>query len=269
MFSSKWNLNIRIEPQDFIICISDENIIISKDRNLLPKYKECDDISFKYKPIYLGDINQTKCFFSEIEEYDKSVFIDLRAFMRESEKSQVLAVSTAITLNNWIKYTTYCGACGKKTQFHKTEKAKICTNCHKIYFPKISPAVITLIEKKGKPNKILLAYNRNFKTKVFALIAGFVDPGESLEGAVKREIMEEVNIKVKNIRYFDSQPWPFPDSLMIGFLAEYDSGIIQPDGIEICEADWFDITNLPEIPQKGSISRKLIDSYIKREKNEK
>ena len=113
-----------------------------------------------------------------------------------------------------------------------------------------------------KDDKILLAHNRNFTSGVFSLIAGFVESGESLEQAVAREIMEEVSIKVKNIRYYSSQPWPFPNSLMLGFVAEYDSGEVKPDGVELETAGWYSADDLPKLPDHGSIARKIIDDFI-------
>jgi len=99
-----------------------------------------------------------------------------------------------------------------------------------------------------------------------SLIAGFVEPGETLEEAAEREIQEEVGIQVKNVKYWGSQPWPFPNSLMVGFTAEYESGEIVEDGTEILSADWFDIDNLPELPTRVSIARKIIDWYIEKNK---
>jgi NAD+ diphosphatase len=139
------------------------------------------------------------------------------------------------------------------------ERAKRCPECGFISYPVICPAVITAIIKD---RKILLAHNRSFKGNMYSLIAGFVEAGETLEECVKREIMEEVGLQVKNVKYLGSQPWPFPNSLMIGFTAEYESGEIAVDGVEISDAKWFDIDNLPELPSEISIARKIINWYI-------
>jgi len=129
-------------------------------------------------------------------------------------------------------------------------------------YPRKSPAVIVSIVRD---NKILLARSQKFSNvNMYSVLAGFVDPGESLEDCVRREIREEVRIEVKNIQYFGSQSWPFPDSLMVGFTAEYKSGEISIDNDEIDEAGWFSVSELPRIPRKISIARQLIDWFIEK-----
>jgi NAD+ diphosphatase len=137
--------------------------------------------------------------------------------------------------------------------------AQQCTACGFTIFPRISPAVIVLVERDGK---VLLARASRFKERLYSVIAGFVEPGESLEQTVTREIREEIGIGVKDIKYFGSQPWPFPDSLMIGFTAQHMDGEIAVDGEEIVEAQWFSPEQLPDIPDKISISRALIDWFV-------
>ena len=122
--------------------------------------------------------------------------------------------------------------------------------------------MIVLVENEGR---VLLAWGKRFAAPFYSVLAGFVEPGESLEDAVHREIAEEVGIKVRNVRYFGSQPWPFPDSLMVGFTADYAGGEIRIDPEEIVEAGWFDPADLPMIPGKVSIARKLIDWFVEKE----
>jgi NAD+ diphosphatase len=128
-----------------------------------------------------------------------------------------------------------------------------------VFYPRISPAIIVAVTRD---DEILLAHNNNFKQNRYSVIAGFVEPGETFEDCVKREVMEEVNVKVKNIKYFSSQPWPFPDSLMIAFTAEYDEGEIRPDGIEIGDAGWYKRDNLPEVPTNTSVAGRLIQWFL-------
>ncbi len=153
----------------------------------------------------------------------------------------------------------FCGRCGIKNVDKTDEKAKICPECGLVVYSKISPAVIMAVTKG---DEILLATSVQFKEKLFSVLAGFVEPGETLEQCVQREVMEEVGIKVKNIKYFSSQPWPFSSSLMIAYTAEYDSGEIDIDEKEIVEAGWFKANNLPAIPSSISIARKLIDWFV-------
>ena len=141
----------------------------------------------------------------------------------------------------------------------KGMNANECPGCGFLSFPRISPAVIVLVEKE---NRVLLARVKRFTTELYSILAGFVEPGETLEETVQREVEEETGIKVKNIRYFGSQPWPFPDSLMIGFTADYESGEIKIDETEIVDAGWYDPDRLPTIPGKISIARELLDWYV-------
>ncbi|MFX0210211.1 MAG: NAD(+) diphosphatase [Candidatus Hodarchaeota archaeon] len=166
----------------------------------------------------------------------------------------------AFQLMNWDRSTQYCGRCGTLTQINLEERVKVCPQCDLLNFPRISPAIICGVLKK---DKILLANGARFPSNIFSVLAGFVEPGETLEECVRREVKEEVGIEVKNIRYFGSQAWPFPDSLMIGFLADYAKGTITIDKTEINEAGWFTADNLPPIPGKISIARRIIDWFTK------
>ena len=159
----------------------------------------------------------------------------------------------------WDRNTKFCGICGGHMHFH-TNISKRCEMCGKEVWPQLATAVIVLI-RRGK-DEILLARARNFRSDFFGLIAGFVETGETLEEAVKREVMEETGIRIKNIRYFASQPWPYPSGLMVGFTADYESGEIHVQREELQKAGWFHRTNLPKLPEKLSIARRLIDHWL-------
>lgn len=171
--------------------------------------------------------------------------------------------------SHWAEVSRYCGACGSPLatgHAHGDPSGKYCPVCKRFFFPKISPAVIVLIHKG---DSILLAHNRKFTAGRFGLIAGFVEMGETLEETVHREVMEEAGIEIQNLRYIKSQPWPFPDSLMLAFEADYKSGTAQPDGLEIDQLGWFTRQTIPEIPPKGSVARFLIERFFQTEKAEK
>lgn len=166
-------------------------------------------------------------------------------------------ISRAKGLLEWIRTTKYCTSCGAPLQFHATLTAQECRQCGKLVFPRIEPCIIVLI-RKG--DKILLARHAQRHQNIYACIAGFMETGETAEQAVQREIMEETGLKVKNIRYFGTQSWPFPSQLMIAFTAEYESGEIKTQESEIQHAAWFRKDECPATPEPGSIAYRLIHS---------
>jgi NAD+ diphosphatase len=154
----------------------------------------------------------------------------------------------------------WCGRCGAPTKDKGEERAKHCPACGLMVFPRMSPAIIVAV-RDG--DRILLAHAGRFPEGMHSVLAGFVEQGESLEQCVRREVREEVGVEVKNIRYFGSQPWPFPNSLMIAFTADYAGGEIRVDSKEILSAGWYPATALPpRIPDKISVARKLIDAFV-------
>jgi len=159
----------------------------------------------------------------------------------------------------WDRNTKFCGVCGGQMKFH-TDISKRCEMCGKEVWPQLATAIIVLI-RKGK-DQVLLARGRNFKSEFYGLIAGFVETGETLEQAVEREVMEETGLRINNIRYFDSQPWPYPSGLMVGFTADYESGEIHVQREELKKCAWFHRDHLPTLPEKLSIARRLIDYWI-------
>lgn len=176
--------------------------------------------------------------------------VDEKLFNRWGQAAQLL---------HWFTSNKYCGSCGAATVAHTTDPARLCLECSRCHYPVIAPCIIVLIHH-GK--KVLLARSPRFRRRIYSTLAGFVEPGESAEDTVHREIYEEVGLRVQNIRYHKSQPWPFPGQLMLGFFAEYASGRIAIDNDEICDACWFSYDHLPEIPEAGTIAGQLIRYHI-------
>jgi len=166
----------------------------------------------------------------------------------------------AFHIAKWRQESRFCGTCGAKNIDIPNTAERKCPNCGRSEFPRICPAVITAIT--DDKNRILLAHNKKFRAGMYSLVSGFNEAGETLEETVVREIREEVNIEVKDIVYVKSQPWPFPNSLMLGFTARYSSGTLRPDGVEIEDAGWYTADNLPDIPAEGSLSRFLINQWL-------
>jgi NAD+ diphosphatase len=239
-------------------------IKIYKDNIIIPFVKTIEELNIvPIRTQYLGTLGGQPSYSVEVSTDAKDPegmsFRDLRSLYESLEEDIFTLAGKALQIVTWDKTHQYCGSCGTHTETIEGERAKCCPKCGLVNYPRISPAVITAVLKD---NKILLAHNSGFKGNMHSLIAGFLEPGETLEECVEREIMEEVGISVKNIRYFGSQPWPFPNSMMIGYIADYASGEILVDGVEITEAGWFGVENLPELPSKMSIARKLIDWYL-------
>ena len=140
-----------------------------------------------------------------------------------------------------------------------TDISKRCEECGKEVWPSLATAIIVLVHRG---NEVLLVHARNFRGNFFGLVAGFVETGESLEEAVHREVMEETGLTITNLRYFGSQPWPYPSGLMVGFHADYVSGEIKLQKEELAAGQWFTKDNLPEIPEKLSIARRIIDDWL-------
>lgn len=212
----------------------------------------------------IGRINEIPCYCAEIfartDLPDHYEWVSFKAALELIQQDYFNVVAKAIQILNWEKNHQYCGRCGQKTVRNPAVFERSCKICNLFFYPRISPSIIVLI-KKGK--QLLMARNFKFPPGIYALIAGFVEPGESVEDALHREVMEEVGITVKNIQYFGSQAWPFPDSLMLAFTAEYESGEITLDNNEIESAGWYDVNNLPGMPSSRiSIARKLIDNFI-------
>jgi NAD+ diphosphatase len=219
---------------------------------------------------YLGTLAGRHCYCAEISEDapvpEEMAFRGLRYLYGRLEESLHRIAMKALHTMEWDRTTRYCGHCGMETFRARGMVAKECPCCELLIFPRISPAIIVLVERG---NRVLLARIKRFTSELYSVLAGFVELGETLEEAVEREIGEEVGIRVKNIRYFGSQPWPFPDSLMIGFTAEYESGEIRIDETEIADARWFEPEKLPTIPGKISIARELIDWFVETRAKEK
>ena len=186
--------------------------------------------------------------------------IPIRELIQLWSTTEFLQASRAVQLLEWRRNHKFCSHCGHATEIHSKEYAMVCPACGYHQYPRVQPRVITIITKGD--DELLLAKSAHNKSNMYGLIAGFVEVGETLEEAVQREAFEEVGVKLKNIRYMSSQPWPFPSNLMIAFHAEYDSGDIQLQLEEIADARFFKFDQLPEIPFKGSIAHSMIMQVI-------
>jgi NAD+ diphosphatase len=215
---------------------------------------------------YLGQLDSRHCYTVELAEGivppEGTAFEGLRQVYGRLDEDLFWVAGRAVQIIDWDRTHQFCSRCGIRVKSHPTERAKECPQCGLLHFPRLAPAIIVLVERG---HEMLLARAHRFPTVMYSTLAGFVEPGETLEQAVAREVKEETGISVKDIRYFGSQPWPFPHSLMVGFTAAYESGEITLGDEENIDAGWFSADHLPALPGKISIARKLIDWFLEKQ----
>ena len=260
--SSESGISIILRNQEFLTTKTSE-ILIFEDDDL--KWSEME---FTQKH-FLGYLDNKPCYVSCLEDSssleDGMMLSPLRNLLGRIPDSIFTICSRSLQIDNWFISNQFCGTCGKGIKAHETERAMICECKNNLIYPTISPCIIVLVTKG---EELLLAHNKNFPGDFYSTLAGFIEPGESAESAIEREVFEEVSVKVKNITYYGSQSWPFPSQLMLGYHAEYESGEVQPDGVEIDKADWFNFQELPQVPTGNiSISGQLIESFVDKLKN--
>lgn len=248
-----------IPKADDLLFIYDGNKIGLTQENKIPTYnhiaRENDSLIYCF-----GHINQQSCLLWDFEPIKSLNFADARASHNLLPTEFYHAVAIGHHVNYWRSRHRFCGKCATLMIDKVEERARMCTKCDCVIYPKISPCVIVLVTRG---EEMLLARSPHFPPLWMSTIAGFVEIGESVEQTVIREVKEEVGIVVGNIKYIVSQPWPFPDSLMLGFTAEYVSGEITIDNKEIERAGWFTKNNLPNLPGELSIARYLIDRHVR------
>lgn len=215
---------------------------------------------------YLGCLNDIDCYTAELSsEAGVSSAAELqpvRQLLGAVDDELAAVAGRANQMIHWARTHQFCGRCGHVTRDAEDERAKICPACGLVNYPRVSPAIIVAVLNAGR---ILLARLTRRGASFYSVLAGFVEPGETLEECVSREIREEVGLRVTDIRYFGSQPWPFPNALMVAFTARYAGGKIRLNPSEIAGADWFSAGTLPPVPGRWSIARRLIDWFEKTE----
>ncbi|HET7479904.1 MAG TPA: NAD(+) diphosphatase [Rubrobacteraceae bacterium] len=213
----------------------------------------------------IGTLNGARCWAVEIDSDggtpDGMVLRDLRSLFAGIDEGFFKMAGKAKQVVGWHTTHRFCGRDGTETGPVAGEMAKRCPRCGMIYYPRLSPAIIVLI-RNG--DHVLLARSPGFPPGIYSVLAGFVEPGEAIEEAIKREVREEAGIEVENIRYFGSQPWPFPNSLMIGFTAEYAGGELRIDPTEVEDAGWYTPDRMPPLPPRFSIARSMIEDFLDR-----
>ncbi len=255
-----------LKGDSHVVLYIGKSALMANDASCLPRARDLlGRIEGNATMMLVGQIDGVECWGGKLPEGftppEGMGLIESRLTFVNPNPDMTYAIARCRTFVNWRNAHRFCGACGSATAFADSDLAIVCPSCGMMYYPQIAPAVITMITRNGG-KEVLLAHNKRFSTPSFSLIAGFVEAGESLEQAVAREIMEETGITVCNIKYIRSQPWPFPNSLMLGFQAEYDSGDVSPMDGELDQIGWYSRDNLPMLPNQGSIARRMIEDYF-------
>ena len=216
---------------------------------------------------YLGSLAGRECWSAEAAADAEAPagmgFRPLRGLYGQLPEPLFALAGRAVQIVEWDRTHQFCGGCGATTVAVAGERAKRCPRCGLTSYPRLSPAVIVLIRREAAEGpEILLVRGQGFPERFYGLVAGFVEPGESLEEAVRRETVEEVGLTLTDIRYFGSQPWPYPHALMIGFTAAYAGGDLRLEEREVADAGWFTPERFPQIPPPLSIARRLIDAFV-------
>jgi NAD+ diphosphatase len=213
------------------------------------------------RTLYLGRLSGVHCWAAELGPDATApaghAWEGLRPLFSVLDDDHFALAGRALQLLQWDRDHRFCGRCGARTEPKRDERVRVCPACKLSAYPRVAPAVMALVHR-GK--ELLLARSPHFPAGMYSALAGFVEPGESLEQCLAREVEEEVGVRISNSRYFASQPWPFPHSLMIAFVCEYAGGEIRPQAGEIEDAKWFQVLQLPKLPSKISIARRLIDA---------
>jgi NAD+ diphosphatase len=225
---------------------------------------QCDMASIRSQ--YLGTLGETHCYSVELADDAAAPagtrFRDLRSLFGRLDETVLKLGARAVQIVEWDRTHQFCGACGRPTEPSTADRSRACPRCKLPFYPRLSPAMIVAVEKD---DSILLARSPHFPPGIYSVPAGFVEPGESVEEAVAREVLEETNIRVRDVRYYGSQPWPFPNSLMLGFTASYAGGEIRISQAEIEDAGWYRHDEMPNLfPGNISIAQWLIHDFLAR-----
>ena len=258
------------EPARWFIC-SAGDVFITENGNV-PSGPMASlnfpDLS-QYTVVYLGELRERPCYLIVADLNDPAFvggeFVPLRSLLSVHDEEQFAMAGRARQVMDFINQHRFCGRCGARMQAVDWELAMHCQQCNHRCYPRVSPCIIVAIRKE---DTLLLARGKRHKQGIYSVLAGFVEPGESLEQALAREVHEEAGIEVCDIEYQLSQPWPFPHSLMMGFTAQWQSGDLHIDPVELETGDWFAIDNLPDTPPEGTIAHRLIEIAIGKAKQE-
>jgi len=256
-----------VPPQSLCFAYRDNRLLVARgpgEGAAAPRAGRLQELGLQpLRRQFLGTSGGLPCFAWELApgtpEPSGLELAELRGLWGALPEEEFWLAGRAFQVMDWDRTHQYCGRCGKPMQAKDDERAKLCPACGLVSYPRVAPAIIVAVVRG---DTLLLARARRFPTNMYSVIAGFVDAGESLEECVHREVQEEVGLRVNDLRYFASQPWPFPHSLMVAFTARHAGGEIAIDNREIMDAGWYRADGLPRIPERISVARRLIDWFV-------
>lgn len=273
-FNFSFQNQISFDEPAFWFVFREDRILTLTDGNatkpLFVRARDVPAINARYA-LHVGVLDGVNCYAAS-DDPEQSIdipgteWVHLRLSYGKCDDEMFQIYGRARQLLTWAENNRFCGRCATPMALKSDERCFVCPSCGLVSFPRLSPAVIVAVEKDGK---LLLGRAHRFPVAIYSVLAGFVEPGESLEDCIRREIKEEAGIAVTNITYFKSQPWPFPDSLMVAFTAEYAGGELTIDHSELAEAGWYGPEELPALPGKISVARALIDHFLEKRSRQK
>ena len=266
-------LPIQQNGNAFLVAFHGNDVLLDEASKGLPRIMQARELLTETpSPVCIGTLDDIPCLGVELTSSPSDTlptglaWFPARSLLCNASAPEWNAAARAREIIYWRNRHRFCGQCGVRLMPSRNDLALACENCNARYYPQIAPAVIVAIWRwNGGQKELLLAHNRKFSANIYGLIAGFVEAGETVEQAIHREIREETQLEVKNCRYLKSQTWPFPNSLMLGFEAEYAGGTATPDGEEITSLGWFGRDKLPLLPNNGSIARNIIMDFFQRD----